>query len=115
MKNSQKLYLDSCSFIDLVKEQVGLLPSERDKDAWHLKQLMKAHQQRDAPAQPRTCQTLIDRETCLVKTSSSKPKRSAKLSDAERHKRFVDMAKEVGASEKPEDFDRAFKKVAKTK
>lgn len=36
-----------------------------------------------------------------------------KLTDAERHKRFVDMAKEVGASEKPEDFDEAFKVVAK--
>jgi hypothetical protein len=46
---------------------------------------------------------------------SSKPELSAsKLSDAERHKRFVDMAKEVGGSEKPEDFDNAFKKVSKT-
>lgn len=34
-----------------------------------------------------------------------------KLTDAERHKRFVDMAKEVIASEKPEDFEAAFKKV----
>ncbi len=34
-----------------------------------------------------------------------------KLTDAERHKRFVDMAKEVEASEKSEDFDAAFKKV----
>ena len=35
-----------------------------------------------------------------------------KLADAERHARFKDMAREVGASEKPEDFDRAFERVA---
>jgi hypothetical protein len=33
------------------------------------------------------------------------------LTDAERHKRFVDMAREVGASDDPKAFDRAFKKV----
>jgi len=36
----------------------------------------------------------------------------AKLTDAERHKRFVDMAREVGASDKPKDFERALKVVA---
>jgi hypothetical protein len=40
------------------------------------------------------------------------PKRLPKLSGAERHKRFVDMAREVEASENPKDFDEAFKKVA---
>jgi hypothetical protein len=42
------------------------------------------------------------------------PKKHApkpKLTDAERHQRFVDMAHKVEASENPEDFDRAFKKV----
>lgn len=34
-----------------------------------------------------------------------------KLTDAERHKRFVDMAKEVEASEDPKDFEKAFEKV----
>jgi hypothetical protein len=34
-----------------------------------------------------------------------------KLTDAERHKRFVAMAREVEASDSPADFDRAFKKV----
>jgi hypothetical protein len=34
-----------------------------------------------------------------------------KLTDAERHKRFVDMAREVGASEDPKDFEKAFKAV----
>jgi hypothetical protein len=38
-----------------------------------------------------------------------KPK--PKLTDAERHKRFVDMAHEVQADESPEAFDRAFEKV----
>jgi hypothetical protein len=37
----------------------------------------------------------------------SKPKLTAK----ERHKRFVDMAHEVGADETPEAFDRAFGRV----
>jgi hypothetical protein len=42
---------------------------------------------------------------------ASKPPKKKKLSDAERHARFVEMAKEVGASDKPEDFDQAFKAV----
>jgi hypothetical protein len=41
----------------------------------------------------------------------SAPKRLPKLSDAERHKCFVEMAREVEASEDPEEFDAAFKKV----
>jgi len=43
------------------------------------------------------------------KSKQEKPK----ITDAERHKRFVAMAQEVGASEKSADFDRAFKSVAK--
>jgi hypothetical protein len=38
-----------------------------------------------------------------------------KLTDAERHKRFVAMAKEVDASEDPKDFERAFSAVVKPK
>ena len=38
-----------------------------------------------------------------------------KFTDAERHKRFVDMAKEVEASEDPKEFEKAFDKVARTK
>lgn len=38
-----------------------------------------------------------------------------KLTDAERHQRFVDMAHEVGASEDPQEFERAFKKVVISK
>lgn len=44
------------------------------------------------------------------------PNRSKKkkLTDAERHDRFKDMAKEVGASENPKDFDEALKKLIPT-
>lgn len=41
--------------------------------------------------------------------TKSKPK---PLTDAQRHKRFVDMAREVEASDDPKDFDKAFNKVA---
>lgn len=34
-----------------------------------------------------------------------------KLTDAERYKRFLDAAKEAGASDDPMDFDRAFRQV----
>jgi hypothetical protein len=34
-----------------------------------------------------------------------------KLTDAERHKRFVAMAREVAASDDPKDFDKAFKAI----
>ncbi len=42
--------------------------------------------------------------------AKEKPEKT-KLTDAERHKRFKDMAKEVGASDDP----KAFEKVAKPK
>jgi hypothetical protein len=45
----------------------------------------------------------------------SKTSRKPKLTDAERHKRFVAMAREVGASDDPKDFDKAFKKVTSEK
>jgi hypothetical protein len=38
-----------------------------------------------------------------------------KLTDAERHKRFVEVAKKIGASEDIADFDKAFVKIAKAK
>ena len=40
------------------------------------------------------------------------PKRK-KLTDAERHERFVETARAVQASDDPKDFDRAFKKVVR--
>lgn len=46
-------------------------------------------------------------------TSPSKmTKRLPKLTDAERHKRFVETAEKIEASDKAVDFDRAFEKVA---
>lgn len=45
----------------------------------------------------------------MTGNSPKKPK----LTDSQRHKRFVEMAKEVGASKKPKDLDKAFKKVTK--
>jgi hypothetical protein len=47
----------------------------------------------------------------MTRKSASKPK----LTDAERHKRFVKMAREVEASDSPKDFDRAFDKVTRRK
>ena len=41
----------------------------------------------------------------------AKKTKANELTDAERHTRFKDMAKEVGASEDPKDFEKAFKKV----
>ncbi len=38
--------------------------------------------------------------------------RAPKLTDPERYKRFIDAAKEVGASDDPAEFDRAFDAVA---
>ena len=40
-----------------------------------------------------------------------KAKPKPKLTDAERHKAFLAMAKEVEASESPKAFERAFKRV----
>ena len=51
----------------------------------------------------------------MAKVGTGNPKAKAKpkpkLTDAERHKRFVDMAHEVEAEESPELFDSAFEKV----
>ena len=41
---------------------------------------------------------------------SAKPKKTP-LTDTERHKRFVEVAKAHGTSDDPKDFDKAFKKV----
>jgi hypothetical protein len=42
-------------------------------------------------------------------------KPTPKLTDAERHKRFVEMAREVEASDDQQEFDAAFKEVARLK
>jgi hypothetical protein len=48
-------------------------------------------------------------------TRKPTPRHTTRLDDAERHKRFIEMAHKVGASEDPKDFDRAFKKVVTPK
>ncbi len=42
---------------------------------------------------------------------TEKPKLTPKLTDDERLERFKEMAREVGASQEPVDFDKAFEKV----
>jgi hypothetical protein len=55
----------------------------------------------------------------MAKARSEKPKAKTKaepkpkLTDTERHKRFVDVARAVEASDDPEDFDKAFRKIVK--
>jgi hypothetical protein len=44
---------------------------------------------------------------------AAKRKPKPKLTDTERHARFVETAREVEASEKAEDFDKAFQQVAR--
>jgi hypothetical protein len=44
-----------------------------------------------------------------------KPEKKPKLTDVERHKRFLDTAREVEASDDPKDFDKAFDKVVAPK
>ncbi|MGA2495825.1 MAG: hypothetical protein ABSF67_23340 [Roseiarcus sp.] len=44
---------------------------------------------------------------------NSKPAKKPKLTDAERHKRFLETAEKVEASNAKADFDRAFESVAK--
>jgi hypothetical protein len=43
---------------------------------------------------------------------AAKPPPKKPLTDEERHKRFLETAKEVEASDDPKAFDRAFKAVA---
>lgn len=48
------------------------------------------------------------------KKTKAKAKSKPKLTDTERHRRFVGMAHEVEADESPEAFDRAFQIVVKS-
>jgi len=45
--------------------------------------------------------------------TKSKPK--PPMTDAERHKHFLEMAQEIGASDDAKAFDRAFQRVVKPK
>jgi hypothetical protein len=55
----------------------------------------------------------IHLENEMTETKRTLPnEKKPKLTDAERHERFLDMARKVGASTKREDFDKAVMKVA---
>lgn len=43
MANKPRIYIDSCCFIDLVKTEVGKLPTLATADVWYTKQLLQAH------------------------------------------------------------------------
>jgi hypothetical protein len=59
----------------------------------------------------RTAQTpQMAYQATLANFTMRKPK-LPKLTDAERHKRFVETATKVGASDKSEDFDKAFESL----
>ena len=62
-------------------------------------------------ADPRQLEFPFDDATLWHMAKKPKTKRLPKLSDVERHKRFVEMAREVGASEDQKIFDKAFEKV----
>jgi hypothetical protein len=47
--------------------------------------------------------------------SPAKHAKNPKLTDGERHRRFLDAAREVDASDNPKDFDKAFDKVVSPK
>jgi predicted nucleic acid-binding protein len=47
MPNKPVVYIDSCGFIDVVKQTVGRLPAHRDDDVWHIKKLMEANRAGD--------------------------------------------------------------------
>ena len=49
---------------------------------------------------------------CGYCATGSKMTKPNKLTDAERHKPVVDVAREIRASDDPKDFDETFKKVA---
>ncbi len=44
-----------------------------------------------------------------------KPQSKPKLTDAERHARFLETARKVEASDDPKDFDEAFKKITSSR
>lgn len=49
----------------------------------------------------------------MAPKAKSKRAPKPKLTDAERHKRFLEMARQVGASDDPKDFEAALKRVTR--
>ena len=52
-------------------------------------------------------------EKSAAKKTKAKAEKKPKLTDKERHERFVDVARDVGADETSEAFDKAFDKIVK--
>jgi len=50
----------------------------------------------------------------MAKKTNAK-RTAAKLTDEQRHARFVETARKIGASDDPSDFEKAFKKVVTAK
>ena len=47
MADRPRVYMDSCCFIDLAKQAIGLLPSARNLDSWFTWKLLEAHKDRE--------------------------------------------------------------------
>lgn len=48
MANSRRVYIDSCSFIEMVKVGIGKrISSERQQDVWHLNKLLEASRDKE--------------------------------------------------------------------
>jgi predicted nucleic acid-binding protein len=48
MADVRKVYVDACSFIDMVKIKVGKsVTEEREQDVWHLKRLLEANRDKE--------------------------------------------------------------------
>lgn len=48
MADTQKIYIDACCFIDMVKTKVGkTLGQDRENDVWHLKRLLEANRDKE--------------------------------------------------------------------
>ncbi len=43
MAEKSRIYLDSCCFIDIAKQSIGILPTARDVDVWYLWKILEAH------------------------------------------------------------------------
>lgn len=43
MADAPRIYLDSCCFIDIVKQKIGIQPDSSDKDVWHTSEILEAH------------------------------------------------------------------------
>lgn len=48
MADTRRVYIDSCSFIDMVKTSIGKkVASDREQDVWHLKKLLEASRDKE--------------------------------------------------------------------